>query len=288
MGSSTDGLMAAHGAPEAEPEQERQGGLLSRLFRKALTPVAHGQNAEAQTAAAAGISNLRRLRVEDVAAPKADIVSVPLTISRDELTEVFREHGFSRLPVYDGSPDEPLGVVTLKDFALNYALKDRTGDFDLRALLRPLIYTPPSMPLADLLHKMQAERTHMALMIDEYGSVDGVVTIEDLLETVVGDIMDEHDVVETPAWVEEAPGVWLVEATAALEELEAATGQKLRVEAEDEEIDTLGGLVYLRAGQVPASGEIITHESGAVIEVVDAEARRINTLRLRLPEAAPA
>lgn len=300
MGSSTDGLTAAQGAPEAEPGQRRPAGIFSRLFRKAAAemgnraaaqgnapgaPAAPGQPAPISLP---GISNLRRLRVDDVAIPKVDIVAVPVTIGRDELAEVFREHGFSRLPVYKGSLDHPQGVVTLKDLALTYGFGTGNGRFSLRKLLRPLLYAPPSMPLTVLLQKMQTERAHMALVIDEYGGVDGLVTIEDLLETVVGDISDEHDTEESALWTEEKPGVWLIQALAPLDEVETAIGQRLRVSEEDQEIDTLGGLVYLRAGRVPSRGEVVPHENGAQIEVVDAEPRRIKRLRLRLPSAAAA
>ena len=299
MGSSTDGLTAAQGAPEADPDQRRSVGLFARLFRKAAPETQNGEavfrHAPSQPPmigqpapiALPGIGNLRRLRVDDVAVPKVDIVAVPVTIGRDELAEVFREQGFSRLPVYKGSLDHPVGVVTLKDLALTYGFGNN-GRFSLRKLLRPLLYAPPSMPLTVLLQKMQTERMHMALVIDEYGGVDGLVTIEDLLETVVGDISDEHDTEESALWAEEKPGVWLIQAMAPLDEVEAAIGQRLRVSEEDQDIDTLGGLVYLRAGRVPARGEVVPHESGTQIEVVDAEPRRIKRLRLRLPNAAPA
>lgn len=290
MGSTTDGLTAALGAPQAEPAPGRPRGLFHRVFRKsppAAPPATGPALAQGQlvTVAAAlpGLSNLRRLRVDDVAIPKVDITAVPITIGRDELAEVFREQGFSRLPVYKGSLDHPQGVVTLKDFALTYGFGNGGGKFSLRKLLRPLLYAPPSMPLTVLLQKMQSERIHMALVIDEYGGVDGLVTIEDLLETVVGDISDEHDTEETALWTLEKPGIWLAQAIAPLDEFETAIGQPLRVGEDDQDIDTLGGLVYLRAGRVPSRGEIVPHESGAEFEVVDAEPRRIKRLRLRMP-----
>jgi magnesium and cobalt transporter len=294
MGSSTDGVSAAHDAPSADPAPDRSRGLFRRIFgsRKspAADPAAQPSSAAPATSAPAvalpGLSNLRRLRVDDVAIPKVDITAVPLTIGRDELAEVFREHGFSRLPVYKGTLDHPQGVVTLKDFALTYGFGTGNGKFSLRKLMRPLLYAPPSMPLTVLLQKMQTERIHMALVIDEYGGVDGLVTIEDLLETVVGDISDEHDTEESALWSEEKPGVWLVQAAASLDEFQVAAGLSLRVSEEDAEIDTVGGLVYLRAGRVPSRGEIVPHESGAEFEVVDAEPRRIKRMRMRLPGVA--
>ena len=299
MGSSTDGSTAAQSAPEADPDQDRSGGFLTRFFRKAspstlqtLSGAAdQGASTSASRVTAAGVlgvGNLRQLRVDDVAIPKVDVVAVPITITRDELVEVFREHGFSRLPVYKGTMDHPQGVITLKDFALTYGFGSGNGRFSLRKMLRPLLYAPPSMPLSVLLQKMQSERIHMALVIDEYGGVDGLVTIEDLLETVVGDISDEHDTEESDPWIEERPGVWLVQAMASLDEIESAIGMRLRNDDEDQEIDTVGGLVYLRAGRVPARGEVIPHETGAEFEILEAEPRRIKKLRLRLPGFATA
>jgi magnesium and cobalt transporter len=295
MGSSTDGVSVVQDAPSAEPAPDRPRGLFHRLFGSRKSPAADpaAKPASAAPVAAAapvslpGLSNLRRLRVDDVAIPKVDITAVPVTIGRDELAEVFREHGFSRLPVYKGTLDHPQGVVTLKDFALTYGF-GANGKFSLRKLMRPLLYAPPSMPLTVLLQKMQTERIHMALVIDEYGGVDGLVTIEDLLETVVGDISDEHDTEDAAMWSEEKPGVWMVQAAASLDEFQAATGLALRVSEEDAEIDTVGGLVYLRAGRVPSRGEIVPHEGGAEFEVVDAEPRRIKRLRMRLPGVAAA
>ncbi|MEH6776470.1 MAG: transporter associated domain-containing protein, partial [Cereibacter changlensis] len=138
-------------------------------------------------------------------------------------------------------------------------------------------------PIGVLLQKMQRERVHMALVIDEYGGVDGLVTIEDLIETVIGEIEDEHDEAEGALWVQEKPGVYIVQSRAPLEEFEAEIGLRLRRDEEDEEIDTLGGLVFLRTGRVPVRGEIVPHESGAEFEVIDADPRRIKRLRVRMP-----
>jgi magnesium and cobalt transporter len=229
-----------------------------------------------------GMGNLRRLRVDDVAIPKVEIVAVPLDIGKDDLVAVFREHGFSRLPVYKGTLDHPQGLVLLKDLALQNGF-GATTRFSLRRLLRPMLYAPPSMPVGVLLQKMQRERVHMALVIDEYGGVDGLVTIEDLIETIIGEIEDEHDEAEGAMWKEEKPGVFVVQSTAPLGEFENAIAMRLRSDDEDEDIDTIGGLVFLRTGRVPARGEIIAHESGVEFEIVDADPRRIKRLRVRLP-----
>ena len=234
-----------------------------------------------------GIVNLRRMRLEDVAIPKAEIVSVPIDIRKDALVEVFRKSGLSRLPVYKGTLDTPVGLVHLKDFALKYGFNGSRGGrkerFNLRRMLRPLLFAPPSMPIGILLQKMQAERTHMALVIDEYGGVDGLVTIEDLIEQVVGEIEDEHDTDEDGWWEQEKPGCYMAEARTPLAEFEAETGLKLA--PDEEEVDTLGGLVFLLGGKVPARGEVIAHPSGVEFEVADADPRRIKRLRVRLPGA---
>jgi magnesium and cobalt transporter len=172
----------------------------------------------------------------------------------------------------------------LKDVALGHGFHKSEGDFDLRSMLRPLLYAPPSMPIGVLLQKMQTERTHMALVIDEYGGVDGLVTIEDLIEQVIGEIEDEHDVEEDSPWSHEKSGAYLALARAPLDEFEAEIGIKLLDTDEDEEIDTLGGLVFKLTGRIPARGEIVPHPSGAEFEVVDADARRIKRLRVRLPK----
>ena len=294
MGSSDDGSRAAQGAQigdQTDTDQAGLRGMFGRLFGVFSGSDSQGGGQAGSVPAAAplpgstslpGMSNLRRLRVDDVAIPKVEIVAVPVDIGRDELVEVFREQGFSRLPVYKGTMDHPLGLVLLKDLALQHGFGS-SGRFSLRKLLRPLLYAPPSMPIGVLLQKMQRERVHMALVIDEYGGVDGLVTIEDLIETVIGEIEDEHDEDEGSLWKEEKPGVFLAQSTAPLEEFEAAIGLRLRNGDEDEEIDTVGGLVFLRIGRVPARGEIVPHESGAEFEIVDADPRRIKRLRVRLP-----
>ncbi len=293
MGSSNDGSLAAQGAQgttKDEPAETAPRGLLGRLISAFSPNDPNGDTPSAGAAAAAanpggvlvGMGNLRRLRVDDVAIPKVDIVAVPLDIGKEELVAVFREHGFSRVPVYKGTLDHPQGLVLLKDLALQYGF-GATTRFSLRRLLRPMLYAPPSMPVGVLLQKMQRERVHMALVIDEYGGVDGLVTIEDLIETIIGEIEDEHDEAEGAMWKEEKPGVFLVQSTAPLGEFENAVGMRLRTDDEDEDIDTIGGLVFLRTGRVPARGEIVAHQSGVEFEIVDADPRRIKRLRVRLP-----
>ena len=290
MGSSSDGSAVAPGVTADDGEDPPQRGFFGRIL-DAFSPPEQDDRPEGDVALAAtqpapmtlpGIGNLRKLRVDDVAIPKAGIAAVPLDIGRDDLVEVFRKHGFSRLPVYKGDMDHPQGLVLLKDFALQHGFGAKAG-FDLSALLRPVLYAPPSMPIGVLLQKMQRDRVHMALVIDEYGGVDGLVTIEDLIETVIGEIDDEHDDAEAAMWKMEKPGVFLVQGSAPLDEFEAAIGLRLRMDDDDADIDTIGGLVFLRNGSVPARGEIVPHESGAEFEVLEADPRKIKRLRVRLP-----
>ena len=296
MGSSIEGSSsAARSAQSKEAEQTAEPaprGFLGRILNalSSSEPEAEASASPRATAtgpALPGLSNLRKLRVDDVAIPKVDIIAVPTDIGKEALVEVFREHGFSRVPVFKGTLDHPQGLVMLKDLALQHGF-GATGRFSLKRLLRPVLYAPPSMPVGMLLQKMQRERVHMALVIDEYGGVDGLVTIEDLIETIIGEIEDEHDEDEGAMWKEEAPGLYLAQSTAPLDEFEQAVGMRLRSVEEDEEIDTIGGLVFLRTGRVPSRGEIVTLENGVEFEVVDVDPRRIKRLRVRLPSAARA
>jgi magnesium and cobalt transporter len=287
---------AAQSAPLDPPDNppSRPGrGFLSKVFQsfggngQTLSEEQADSGGSVNLQTRPGMMNLRRMRVEDVLIPKADIIAVPVTLDREELVEVFRESGLTRIPVYDGTLDTPVGLVNLKDFALRYGFNGDSIGFAFRDMLRPLLFVPPSMPLGVLLQKMQAERIHMALVIDEYGGTDGLVTIEDLLEQVVGEIEDEHDVDEAQHFVTEKPGVWLALAKTPLDEFEAEIGMDLtsHEEIDEEEVDTLGGLVFMLAGHVPARGEVIRHPDGPEFEVIDADPRRIKRLRVRLVPA---
>jgi len=231
-----------------------------------------------------GMLILRQLRVQDVTIPKADIQAVEQNISRQELVEIFRESGLTRLPVYDGTLDVPVGFIHLKDFALTHGFNGQgDGVFDLGKLLRPLLFVPPSMPVEVLLRNMQAKRIHMALVIDEYGGVDGLVTIEDLIEQVIGEIEDEHDENEGETWWLEKPGCYSALAKTSLSEFESVIERSLTAHdgVSEEDIDTLGGLVFMLAGRVPARGEVVVHPEGFEFEVIDGDARRIKRLRVR-------
>lgn len=296
MGELDDGSSAAQGAQSASDETidglpEERPGFFGRII-EALSP-GEAENDEASAdpnggtvGAPRGLANLRNMRVEDVAIPTADIVSVPASTEKADLVKVFRDTGMTRIPVYDGTLDTPLGFIHLKDFALTHGFNGGSTAFDLAAMLRPLLFVPPSMPIGVLLAKMQTERRHMALVIDEYGGVDGLLTIEDLIEQVVGEIEDEHDTGEDQTWVREKPGQYLALAKTPLEEFEAEIGRSLteNEEVDEEEIDTLGGLVFMLSGRVPARGEVVCHPDGPEFEVVDADPRRIKRLRVRLAD----
>lgn len=286
---------AAQGAHDDDDEASAQRpSFLARLFGTAPTgadeegdtPDSSPSASQFQGPRLPGISNLRRMRVYDVAIPRAEIVSVANDTNLSDLVQVFRDSGLTRLPVYNGSLDEPVGLVHLKDIALRHGFNGGGKDFVLADNLRPVLYVPPSMSIGVLLTKMQADRIHMALMIDEYGGVDGLLTIEDLIEQVIGEIEDEHDIDEALPWVREEDGAFLALARAPLNEFENEIGVDLVDDADEEEVDTLGGLVFLLSGRVPARGEVVSHPSGVEFEVIDADLRHIKRLRVRLPQEA--
>ncbi|MEN8660815.1 hemolysin family protein [Marivita sp.] len=292
MGDNDDSSNAAHRAQEMTDTQSELG-FVSKLRTWFGGTVQDADTAPTPEIARSmspihGMMNLRRMRVEDVAVPRADIVSVPDTITKAELVDVFRESGLTRLPVYTGTLDTPVGMAHLKDLALKHGFNGKSSDFDLKQMLRPLLFVPPSMPIGVLLTKMQTERRHMALVIDEYGGVDGLVTIEDLIEQVIGEIEDEHDLDEGTNFSREKPGVYMAFARTPLEEFEAEIGLNLtnHDDIDGEEIDTLGGLVFMLAGHVPARGEVVPHPEGPEFEVIDADPRRIKRMRVRLKATA--
>lgn len=290
MGDQIEGSSSAAQSAQVDTSTTERG-FFSRLM-KAISPseVENGQTdvvepEENPMQSLPGMLNLSRLRVENVAVPKAEIHAVPTDIRKDELVTVFRDSGLTRLPVFKGTLDSPVGFIHLKDFALKHGFngtKGKTERFALRKMLRPLLYAPPSMPIGVLMQKMQASRIHMALVIDEYGGVDGLLTLEDLIEQVLGEIEDEHDIDEGVFWSLEEPGVYLVQARAPLDEFEAEIGFRLRDAAEEEDVGTIGGLVFLLTGRVPIRGEVIRHPAGLEIDVVDADPRHIKRLRVRL------
>jgi CBS domain containing-hemolysin-like protein len=259
------------------------------------------------------VLGFHRLRVEDVMVPRADIIAVESDIRLGDLLNMFRTAGHSRLPVYGDTLDDPKGMVHIRDFLDFIAMRadDRTArrrrdsdpppvapsliridlamSLNEAQILRPVLFVPRSMPALDLLVRMQATRTHMALVIDEYGGTDGLVSIEDLVEMVVGDIEDEHDDATTLAVTEGPDGTYIADARASLEEINEILGIDLSGEEDAEDIDTIGGLIVTIAGRVPARGEIVGGPANLEFEVLDADPRRIKRLRiLRRQEGEPA
>jgi magnesium and cobalt transporter len=241
------------------------------------------------------LSNLLKvggLKVNDVMVPRADIIAVELDTPLPDLVALFGEAQHSRLPVYRETLDDPMGLVHIKD-VLALIEPQTDGGFRWRAtalgeIKRPILFVPPSMPVLDLLVKMQTTHIQLALVIDEYGGTDGLVSIEDLIEEIVGDIADEHDEDAAPIRRDES-GAYIADARVDLEDFKTATGLALGIEDEAaEDVDTLGGLVIFLLGRVPQRGEIIAHPAGYEIEVLEADPRRVKRLRVRPPASEPA
>lgn len=246
------------------------------------------------------VLSLREVRVGDVMVPRPDIVAVAIDDDLQDVLLAFRTAGHSRLPVHGDTLDDPRGMIHIRDLVEQIAaatpdeasadvranLRDLAVPLAATSLLRPVLFAPPSMPVLDLLVKMQSTRTHMALVIDEYGGTEGLVSIEDIIEVVVGDIEDEHDALEGPR-VSAAPnGAFVADARADLEEVSDVVGADIAAMADAEEVDTIGGLVTALAGHVPVRGEIIV-DSGFEFEVLDADPRRVKRLRIHRSQPTP-
>ncbi len=252
----------------------------------------------------ANILRLREVRVDDVMVPRADIDGVDLDVTLGDLLDAFQKSGHSRMPVYRETLDDPVGFVHIKDL-MSYMMraarpKDESGDkakaqvvhiLDLQRidlsrklsasdLVRNILFVPPSMPVTALLASMQASHMQLALVIDEYGGTDGLVSLEDVVEMVVGDIEDEHDESASSMIFPDGEGVFLVDARADLDDVAGAIGADLAGSEEGEEADTVGGLVVGMLGRVPVRGELIKIPGGFEIEILDADPRRIKRLRI--------
>ena len=227
------------------------------------------------------IGNVLRLRditADDVMVPRPDIIAMKADLTLEAALAVIREEGHSRLPVYREHLDDVAGMVHIKD-VLGF-----TGDpvlFSLEKILRKPLLVAPQIRVLDLLLQMRQTHIHLALVVDEYGGIDGLVTIEDLVETIVGDISDEHDEVEGPMLVERPDGAYDINARLPVDDFESIIGKILSDEERNADIETVGGLVFNLAGRVPARGEIITHPAGVEFLVLDADAMRIRKLRVR-------
>jgi len=216
----------------------------------------------------------------DICVTRGDIIAVPSTIAFDELVRAFAEAGHSRLPVFGESLDEVVGMIHIKDvFVADF---DPTLDRSIAALMREPLFVPESMGVLELLARMRTQRTHLGIVVDEFGGTEGLVTIEDVVEEIVGEIEDEHDDAEAAMLTMFEEGLWEADARIELDELAEAVDPHLS--SADDEVDTLGGLVFLLAGHIPAKGECVTHPSGWKLETVDSDPRRIIRVRLHAPE----
>jgi len=250
------------------------------------------------------ILGLRECRIESIMIPRADIVAVQQSITVGELVNIFAGAGHSRLVVYNDTLDDPAGMVHIRDLLAFMAARAaldpaaakehepaQQADLDLARIdlsmpltaakiVREILYAPPSMPVVDLLAKMQATRIHLALVIDEYGGSDGLVSIEDLVELIVGDIADEHDEAETPSVTRQSDGSFLATGRAGLDDVRAVVGDEFDVGEAAQEVDTLGGYLVMRAGHVPVRGELVPGPGAFEAEVLDADPRRVKRVRI--------
>jgi CBS domain containing-hemolysin-like protein len=219
----------------------------------------------------------------DICVTRGDIIAVPSDISFDRLVSAFADAGHSRLPVYGESLDKVVGMIHIKDvFVANF---DPTRDRAVSALIREPLFVPESMGVIELLARMRSQRTHLAIVVDEFGGTEGLVTIEDVVEEIVGEIEDEHDEAEGGLLTMLDDGLWEADARLELEELAQAVDPRLS--SDEDEVDTLGGLIFLLAGHIPAKGECVIHPSGWRLEAVDSDPRRIIRVRLHAPDASP-
>ena len=226
---------------------------------------------------------LRDTTAADVMVPRADIVSVALADGFDNIIQQMSDANHSRVPVYRDTLDDVAGIIHIKDLFANLR-NDQTPQVE--SLLRPALFISPTIRLLDLLHEMRLRRRHLALVVDEFGGVDGLITIEDLVEEIVGEIEDEHDTTAQLRFDQKSDGTAIVDARFEVETLEAITGPLLNDDERDE-IDTLGGLVFSLAGRVPGHGEVVRHRAGVQFEILEGDPRRITLLKLRgLPRVA--
>ena len=219
--------------------------------------------------------------VADIAVPRADIIAVPASISFEALVAAFAEAGHSRLPVYEDGLDTVIGMAHIKD-VFEIEVSGGEPPEDIRTLLRKPLYVPESMGVLDLLAKMRGERVHLAIVVDEFGGTEGLVTIEDVVEEIVGEIEDEHDEEMPGLLMPVGGGIWEADARAEIDDVSAAIGAPLALA--DEDVETLGGLATVLAGHVPQQGEVVAHPSGWRLEITEGDPRRVARLRLHAPE----
>jgi CBS domain containing-hemolysin-like protein len=303
-----------------QPDEPPQDGWLTRVMRILFGWKAAATRADLEQVLTAeqpqsgfspeeaamlkNILGLREFRIESVMVTRADIVAVQQDIAIGELVRVFEVASHSRLVVYNDTLDDPAGMVHIRDLIafmaarasndaavvpepdqphqanLNFANVDLAIPLAAAKIVRDILYAPPSMPVLDLLAKMQATRIHLALVIDEYGGTDGLVSMEDLVELIVGDIADEHDEREMPAVTRQSDGSFLANGRASLDDVRAVIGEEFDVGDAAQEVDTLGGYLVSRAGHVPVRGELVPVPEPYEAEVLDADPRKVKRVKI--------
>ena len=229
------------------------------------------------------VLRLHEITVEDVMVPRPDIVAVDIDTPLDEIIEIVRREAHSRMPIYRESLDTLIGFIHIKDLMHAWGT---TGGFNLEPIIRDMLFVPPSMRVLELLAEMRQSRTHIATVVDEFGGVDGLVTIEDLVEQIVGDIQDEHEDDVEPVIDRRPDGTVIADGRAQITDFEEEVAP-FATEDERAEFDTLGGLVFALADRVPTPGDVLRHQSGVEFEVLDADPRRIRKLLVsNLPVAS--
>jgi magnesium and cobalt transporter len=273
---------------EAESVRDRMEELIEEHEELPRDSNGRGHPDEFSAQERAVLGNVLKLRdktADDVMVPRADIMAMPEDFTLEQAIGLIQRDGHSRYPVYHGQLDDIVGMVHIKDV---FASVGGEKPFDMKAILRKPLFTVPSVPVLDLLLQMRTARVHMALVVDEYGGIDGLVTIEDLVETITGDISDEHDEDGPPQMVERPDGTIELDARMPVEAFEARMGGVVLTDEERAaDIDTMGGLVFTLAGRVPARGELVSHPSGLEFRVLEADPRRIRRLRVRRPGTHP-
>jgi len=262
--------------PRGRAAEEQLRDTIEEIIEEGDAPAEPMGSAE--RAILANVLRLREVTADDVMVPRADIVAIDGDIGLEALIAFLVREAHSRVPIYRGSLDEVLGFVHVKDVL---RVKQSGEAFRLADVLRKVLFVSPSMRVLDLLLEMRKSRTHLALVVDEYGGIDGLVTIEDVVEAIVGDIEDEHDIEDMPLLVKLDDAIWQADARVPIEEFQARTGIALEDADRAADVDTLGGAVVSVAGRVPGRGEIIRHPAGCEFEIVDADPRRIKKLKAR-------
>jgi CBS domain containing-hemolysin-like protein len=272
---------------EAESIRDQVEELIERQEAPTEASKGDGPAASLDAEERALLGNVLRLRgitAYDVMVPRADIMAIPESHTLTETIALIQTEGHSRYPVYRNGLDDIVGMVHIKDV---FAAIGKEADFSLTAILRRPLFVVPSIPVLDLLLQMRQARVHMALVVDEYGGIDGLITIEDLVETIVGDISDEHDEIKAQQITERPDGALDLDARTPIAAFEEKLGTILTDEERAADIDTVGGLVFTLAGRVPARGELVSHPSGLEFRILEADPRRIRRLRVRRPGANP-